>query len=165
MSGGTMDARLQRLLIAHGGMVFFGGLLVGWGFLFFLMGEVSLWPIPWRLDVQLPGDVRAWRMAHMEGILNGLTMLAVAGIWHNLTLSLRAQKWVAYGLIVTAWGNLIAATLGPIFGGRGLAIGVGFHEEGANHIMFFLFAIAIVTVMTAMILIIRNALSPGHAPE
>ncbi len=160
-----MDARLQRLMIAHGGMVFFGGLMVGWGFLFFLMGAVSVWPIPWRLDVQLPGDVRAWRMAHMEGILNGLTMLAVAGIWHNLTLTPRAQKWVAYGLIVTGWGNLIAATLGPIFGGRGLAIGVGFHEEGANHIMFFLFAISIVTIMTAMILIIRNALSSAQVSE
>lgn len=159
-----MDQRLQRLMIAHGGAVFFGGMLVGWGFAFHLLGEVSVWPIPGKIDVHLPGTARGWRMAHMEGLLNGMALLCVAGIWQHLTLGPRAQQWVAYGMICTGWGNLIAATLGPIFGGRGLGIGVGFEEEGANHVMFALFALAVVTVTVAMLLVVRGALAHSPAP-
>jgi hypothetical protein len=153
-----MDDRLRQLMIAHGGLVFLGGLLVGFPFAFFMIGEISLWPIPWKIHVQLPGTERAWRMAHLEGLLNGLTLLAVAAIWDHLRLGERARKWVAWGLVVTAWGNLIASTLGPIFGGRGLAIGSGFEEHGANGIMFLLFVAAIVTVMIAMALVVRGAI-------
>lgn len=143
-------------------MVFLGGLLVGFPFAFFVVGEISLWPIPLRFHAALPGTERAWRMAHLEGILNGLTLIAVAGVGRDLALGERAQKWVAYGLVVTAWANLLASVLGPVFGGRGLAIGAGFEEHGANAIMFVLFVAAIVTVMAAMVLVVRGVL---RSPE
>ena len=34
------------------------------------------------LNGSMEGEVRAWRMAHLEGILNGLVCLAAAGVGH-----------------------------------------------------------------------------------
>ncbi len=54
---------------------------------------------------------------------------------------------------MTAWGNVIAATIGSIFGGRGLAFGDGI----ANSVMYLLFVAAIVAVVIAMMLIYLGA--------
>ncbi|MGH7819265.1 MAG: hypothetical protein ACREQ9_05790 [Candidatus Binatia bacterium] len=159
-----MSERSQRLLIAHGGMVFLAGLAVGFPFAFFVSGEISLWPIPWKIVVQLPGTERGWRMAHLEGILNGLTLIAVGAVGARLSFSVRAEKWILWSLVVTAWGNVAAATLGPLFTTpehtpRGLAFGGG----AANSLMYLLFVLAILAVMIAMVLVVRAALAatPG----
>ncbi len=152
-----MNERLQSRLITHGALVFLAGLLAGFPFAFLLLGKIVLWPIPGSIDVTMPGDVRGWRMAHLEGILNGLTLFAVAAIGARLTLSERAQKTIAWSLIVTAWGNVIASIIGPIFGGRGLAFGDGV----ANSLMYLLFVAAIVAVVIAMMLIYLGARRRG----
>ncbi len=148
-----MTARLRSLMIAHGALVFLVGLAAGFPFAFVILGKIALWPIPGAVDVTLPGDVRGWRMAHLEGILNGLTLIAVAAVGDHLRLSQRSQAWVAWGLIITAWGNIVASVIGPIFGGRGLEFGGGL----ANSLMYLLFVAAIVTVMVAMWLVFRAA--------
>jgi hypothetical protein len=152
---GAMDPRLQSRLIAHGALVFLAGMLAGFPFAFLLIEKIALWPIPGSLDVTMPGDVRGWRMAHLEGILNGLTLIGVAAVGPRLRLSARAQRIVAWSLIVTAWGNIIASVIGPIFGGRGLEFGGGV----ANSLMYLLFVAAIVAVMIAMWLVFRGAIA------
>jgi hypothetical protein len=148
-----MSARLQGILIANGALVFLVGLLAGFPFAFVLLGRIVLWPLPGSIDVTLPGDVRGWRMAHLEGILNGLTLLAVAAVGPRLRLGERAQVIVAWSLVVTAWGNVIASVIGPIFGGRGLEFGHG----PANSLMYLLFVAAIVAVVVAMALVAVGA--------
>jgi len=154
-----MAPRLRALLIANGALVFLVGLLAGFPFAFFILGKIALWPVPGAINVSLPGDVRGWRMAHLEGILNGLTLIAVAAVGGELRMSARAQAWVAWGLIVTAWGNSIASVIGPIFGGRGLEFGLGV----ADSLMYLLFVAAIVTVIIAMWLVFRAALAAARA--
>jgi hypothetical protein len=149
-----MPARLQSLLIANGALVFLLGMLAGFPFAFVLLGKVVLWPIPGSADWAMPGDVRAWRMAHLEGILNGLTLIAVAAVGPRLALGARAQRWLAWSLIVTAWGNQVASLIGPIFGGRGLEFGKG----AANDLMYVLFVVAVVAVVVALILVALGAL-------
>ncbi|TMB39784.1 MAG: hypothetical protein E6J55_22275, partial [Deltaproteobacteria bacterium] len=100
-----MAERLRALLVANGALVFMVGLVAGFPFTFVILGKIVLWPLPGALGVHLPGDVRGWRMAHLEGILNGLTLIAVAAAAPWLTLGPRAQHWVAWLLIATAWGN------------------------------------------------------------
>ena len=148
-----MNERLQSQMIAHGALVFLAGMLAGFPFAFLLLGKVVLWPIPGSIDVAMPGDVRGWRMAHLEGILNGLTLIGVAAVGARLKLSDQAQRTVAWALIVTAWGNVIASIIGPLFGGRGLAFGGGV----ANSLMYLLFVAAIVAVMIAMWLVFIGA--------
>ena len=153
-----MNEQLQQKLITHGAIVFLLGLAAGFPFAFFVSGEIALWPIPGAIEIQLPGTERGWRMAHLEGILNGLTCLAVAGIGHRLRLNARAQAWVAYGLIITAYGNIIASALGPVFTTaeftpRGLEFGDGF----INTAMYLLFVAAIVAGVAAIVLVGRGA--------
>src|SRR5262249_37666164 len=120
-----MSDRLQRLMIANGALVFIVGLLAGFPFAFAILGKIVLWPLPAALDWQMSGDVRAWRMAHLEGILNGLTLWTVAAIGPRLRIGNTAARVIAWSLIVTAWGNIVASVIGPVFGGRGLEFGGG----------------------------------------
>lgn len=51
--------RCQRLLVGNGALVLLIGFAIGFGFLFFLTGEIALWPIPGRIDYQMPGTYDA----------------------------------------------------------------------------------------------------------
>ena len=148
-----MNDRLQSLLIAHGALVFLLGMVAGFPFAFIRRGKVVLWPFPGEATWTGPGDVRGWHMAHLEGILNGLLLIAVAAVGGRLRLGARAQRVVAWSLIVTAWGNIVASLIGPIFGGRGLTFGGGV----ANSLMYLLFLVAVVAVLVAMALVAVGA--------
>ena len=149
----AMSERLRSLLVAHGALVFLAGLIAGFPFAFHILGRVELWPIPGSLDIQIPGDYRGWRMAHLEGILNGLLLLGVAATGSLLRLSERAAGWAAWGLIVCGWGNVIASFIGPLAGVRGLS----FTGLGWNTVVFLLFMVAIVAVLVAMSIVARGA--------
>jgi hypothetical protein len=148
-----MRSRLQSLLVAHGALVFLVGMLAGFPFALVVLHGMEVSP-PGEAGASLPGDVRGWRMAHLEGILNGILLIAVAAVLPRLSLSTRAQSVLAWSLVVTAWGNMIASVIGPLLGGRGLALGGGI----ANDVMFVLFTVAVVTVIVAMALVARGAL-------
>jgi cytosine/uracil/thiamine/allantoin permease len=97
-------------------------------------------------------------MAHLEGILNGLTLIAVAAVLPRLRLSLGQQRTLGWLLIITAWGNTIASVIGPLFGGRGLEFGGG----PANGLMYLLFVAAVGAVIVAMWLVFQGARRAGR---
>jgi hypothetical protein len=148
-----MSERLRSLLVAHGALIFLAGMLAGFPFAFHILGRVELWPIPGSLDFQMPGDYRGWRMAHLEGILNGLLLLGVGAAGGLLRSSERAATWAAGSLVVCGWGNVIAAFIGPLSGVRGLS----FTGLTWNSLVFLLFMIAIVAVFIGMVLVFRGA--------
>jgi hypothetical protein len=156
-----MSRRLQALMIAHGALVFLVGMIAGFPFAFVIVGKIVLWPFPGAIAWTPPGEVRAWHMAHLEGILNGLLLIGVAAVGERLRLSERGQAIVAWGLIATAWGNMIASLIGPLFGGRGLEFGGGV----ANSLMYLLFVAAIVAVVLAMWLVFRGALAGARGGD
>ena len=149
-----MEERHRALLVANGALVFMVGLIAGFPFTFVILGKIVLWPLPGALEVHVPGEVRAWRMAHLEGILNGLTLNAVAAVVPWLVLGRRTQRALAWLLIVTAWGNIVPSVIGPLFGGRGLEFG----GSAANSVMYVLFVAAVVAVLVAMVLVFVGAL-------
>src|SRR5690606_41459438 len=51
--------------------------LIGWVWFFGLLGRIVLWPLPIDIEVNIPTDARGWRMAHMEGITQGLMLMAL----------------------------------------------------------------------------------------
>ena len=148
-----MRRRLDSLLIAHGALVFLVGMAAGFPFTFVILGKIVLWPFPGSVPWTGPGDVRGWHMAHLEGILNGLTLIGVGAVGDRLRLSDRQHALVAWMLIVTAWGNMIASLIGPLSGGRGLEFGGGV----ANSLMYLLFVAAVVAVIVAMALVFWGA--------
>jgi len=74
----------------------------------------------------------------------------------QLRLGETGLKLVAWTLIITAWGNIVASVIGPLFGARGLEFG----GSVANSLMYVLFVIAIVTVLIAFAVVIRGARRP-----
>lgn len=138
-------------MIANGALVFLVGMGAGFPFGFAILAEAAPDAGGWKP----PGDVRGWKMAHLEGVLNGLTLIAVAAAGDKLRLSPRLQSLVAWGLIITSWGNMSASIIGPIFGGRGLEFGGGV----SNSIMFVLFIAAVFTVIASMGAVFKGAIA------
>ena len=146
-----MNERLQRVMIANGALVFLVGMAAGFPFGFAILAEAAPDAGGWTP----PGDVRGWRMAHLEGVLNGLTLIAVAAAGDKLKLSASLQSLVAWGLIITSWGNMSASIIGPVFGGRGLEFG----GTASNSIMFIVFMAAVLTVIASMATVFKGAIA------
>ena len=72
-------------------------------YLFFLNGRIELWPIPWAFPVQLPGTIKAWRMSHLEGILNGVFLWLFTAILPVIPISTSNARRIALAFIVMAW--------------------------------------------------------------
>ncbi len=120
-------------MLFHGVVVILLGLLAGIPFAFVISGDLA-------------GSVRAWRMAHLEGVLNGLVVMAVAAAGGRMSLSARQQRWLAWGLIVAAYGNVVASIVGASFGVRGLTP----TPPLSNLFVFLLFTLAIVGVFLGL---------------
>lgn len=148
-----MKSRLQSLLIAHGALIFLVGMIVGFPFAFEILGRIDLWPIPIAFDVQIPGDYRGWRMAHLEGILNGLLLMGIGVLGSHLRLTDRAADWIVRGLLVCGWGNMSASVIAPLAQVRGLAL-TGFDW---NSLVFLLFMAAVAGIFVSMGLVFRGA--------
>lgn len=135
-------------LIFHGALVFLVGMAAGFPYAFAVLESLAE-------DAALgaAGAVRGWRMAHLEGILNGVLLIAVGGAGRTIKLSARLERVLVYGLIITAWGNMIASVVGPIYGVRGLEPG----QSGPNMLMYTLFMVAVLTVVVSLSLVARGA--------
>lgn len=135
-----LDARLAGRLVLHGALVVLAGLLVGFPYAMVVTGELA-------------GEERAWRMAHLEGVLNGLLMLAAAAVGGRVALAVGEQRALVVGLLLAGWGNVVAATLAAIFRVRGL------EPAGplANLAVFSLFSAAVVGVLVAVALLAIGA--------
>lgn len=161
-----MTSRIQSLMIANGALVLLVGMLSGLAFLFFLLGEISLWPIPVALHLQIPGDERGWRAAHIGNIANGTLVVALGAVLHRLPLGPTAQNWVAWGLIYTAWGNCVFYVLSAaLTTGRGLSFGANRFGGGDvyNSIAFLAAYVAVFAVIVSLVLIARAAFTAAKS--
>lgn len=153
--------RSQRLLLGHGALVLLFGFVIGFGFLFFLIGEISLWPIPGRIDYQLPGTYDAWRMAHTEGIANGMLLWILAALLPAMASFVTRLYRLAVAMVVVAWTIVVASAIDPFFpNARGLSFTPT--TNFANDVAFFLFYIGIVT---AVVVVIVVAVKAFRAPD
>ena len=127
--------------------------------MFFLTGEISLWPIPGKIDYQLPGTYDAWRMAHMECITNGIMLWVLAALLPALSSIFKSLKWLAYMAAVISWTIVLASSIDPLFPeARGLLFNT--ETNGANDIAFFLFypgvALSFVLVIAIIVAILKS---------
>ncbi len=143
-----MDARARRSLVLHGVIVIVLGLLAGFPFAFVISGDLA-------------GEVRAWRMAHLEGVLNGLLMLGVGAAGSLLLLSALQSRVVEISLLVAGYGNVVASILGASCGVRGLTL----EGPAANLVVFLLFTAAILGVFVGLGLAALGALRSREARE
>jgi hypothetical protein len=131
---------MRHRLVCHGAVVILLGLVAGFPLAFVITGS-------------LVSSERAWRMAHLEGLLNGLLLLAIAGVVDGLALDGRKPVVLFWALIITAYGNLIASVIAASANVRGLEPGGSF----ANTLTYLLFMVAVVTVVVALALVAHGA--------
>lgn len=141
-----MDSRIRRRLVFHGAVVVLLGLLAGFPHAFVLTG-------------QLAGEERAWRMAHLEGLLNGMLTMLAGAAGGSLVLSARQERWLLWSLVAAAYGNVVASILGASLGVRGLAL----TAPPANAIMNLLFWVAIAGVFVGVGILIAGAAAAVRA--
>ncbi|HEY4345303.1 MAG TPA: hypothetical protein VGN05_13215 [Parvibaculum sp.] len=108
-----MTKKLMSLLIVNGALVLLAGYVLGFPYGSAVTAELT------GIPASLPGDIRAWHMAHLEGVLNGMLMIAVAAAAGQIAMTVRLEKVIFWGLVVAGWTNVVASTLSPLTGGRG----------------------------------------------
>ncbi|CAA0079112.1 Uncharacterised protein [BD1-7 clade bacterium] len=106
------DARKQQTQLAmHGCIIMFLGLAAGIGFSYAAAVGSN--------TSQLYGS---WKFAHMEGITNGLVVLAVASFWHRINVSafqVVAARWM---LVIGCYCNIIGPIITALFIGHRVII-------------------------------------------
>ena len=135
-----MDGALRKRMVFHGAVVILLGMLAGFPYALVVTGS-------------LQGSERAWRMTHLEGVLNGLVLIAVAGVGRRLTLGARQQTVLAWALIVTGYGNVVAAAIAATLNVRGLSPGGSF----GNTLVYLLFMVAVVGIFVGLVLVAHGA--------
>jgi hypothetical protein len=135
-NGHGIEKRTQALLFLNGLGLFVVGIVFGWAWFFHLVEAIVLWPVM-DIDIQVPGDSRAYRMGHMEAITQGLLLMALAVGGQFMRLSKREFKWLFWTAVVTAWLFTLPAMANTFFGTRGLAFGGGpFKATLANDVIY-----------------------------
>jgi hypothetical protein len=134
-----MPERTRVLLFLNGVGLFVFALFVGWQWFVALLGALVVWPVLPPIDVQIPGDERAWRMVHMEAITHGLLLMAWGLGGPFIRLSARGHKVFFWSAVTTAWLFTVPAWFNALFGTRGLAMGGGPFKGGLANDIIFLF--------------------------
>jgi hypothetical protein len=133
-----LNERQRALLVLNGIAVLGAGIfLAGWLYFFMLLEGIRLFPFIEFIQADVPGDRRAWNMAHLEGITNGLLLMATAMIAPYIKLNLRLAKVLFWTSLIYAWMFTLPAIANALFETRGLAYGGGPFEGGlANDLIF-----------------------------
>jgi hypothetical protein len=135
---------MQGLLIVNGALVLLAGYAAGFPYGSMVTAEIS------GVASNIPGDMRGWHMAHLEGVLNGMLMIAAAAAAGHLAMSDRLQKVLFWGLVVAGWTNVVASTLSPLTGGRGTGP-TGLDWNTFNFVVFIAGVIGAVVAAIALV--------------
>src|ERR1700742_4502532 len=92
----------QRRLMWHGMLLFLLGLITG-------------------LLEQRFTNVRMALAAHLEGVMNGILLLAVGAIWNEVRLSSRLTKIAYWALLGGTYGNWVVTATAAILGTAALS--------------------------------------------
>lgn len=115
--------KYQRIMLINGLIICLIGLIGGFLLIFNILESISLSPIPIFLDYQIPGTAAAWKAVHVGNLMNGLMAIIFALTLPKLTLTHQSKKFVAYGTIITIWGNACFYIFGVFAPNRGLTLG------------------------------------------
>lgn len=133
----SLTERQRTLLVLNGIGLLISSALSGWLYFFHLLGDIDLWPILNHIEFKIGGDPRAWNMAHLEGITNGLLLMAIAVCAPFIKLSDFLARLVFYAALITGWLFTLPAIANAIFDTRGLSFDGGPFASGlANSIIF-----------------------------
>jgi len=131
---------VRLFLIRHGAIVALLGSLAGLGYMFVITGE-------------FPGSFKAWHLAHLQGVMTGIMIIAVSSLVIPLSLDGRKLRILAYSFVIFGYCYSIGPVFGAVVGVQGLepALPVG------NLIFYVSNTIASLSVLVGLGLIIHGA--------
>jgi hypothetical protein len=159
-SGGSMLSERRRALLVFNGIgLIASAVLTGWFYFFFTLGAIDLWPFVTDIPATVPGDRRAWNMAHLEGITNGTMLIAIGAGGAYLRLGERAQGVLLWSALAFGWLFTLPAIANAVFGTRGLEFGGGPFpgDVTINNIIFLAGWPAMIGVHLAVALLLWGA--------
>jgi len=121
----SLTDRRRSALVINGVALLISAVVSGWLYFFFLLGAIDLWPFVQDIPADIPGDRRAWNMAHLEGITNGAILIAVGAAGGFIRLGERAQRVLFWSCLAFGWLFTLPAIANAVFNTRGLEFGGG----------------------------------------
>lgn len=112
-----MPDRLSRVLCLHASIMIFLAFFAG-----FAIGAVA--------TGTLQGSMDDWRLAHMEPLLNGILLFAVAGCWDKFRINGSRAMLAAWCLVLMGYCNTVFGLMRGLTGAPGFV----FNESVANNI-------------------------------
>lgn len=132
-----LSERQRTLLILNGVALLVTGVLIGWAYMVMLLEGVRLFPFIEFIPAEVPGDRRAWNMAHLEAFINGALLMLTGAVSPYIKLSGKMCAVLFWSSLTYAWFFTLPAAANAIFETRGLAFDGGPFEGGlANNIIF-----------------------------
>ncbi len=102
-----MKDEVRLFLIRHGAIVALLGSLAGLDYMFVITGE-------------FPGSFKAWHLAHLQGVLTGIMIIAVSSLVTSLRLDDRKLRILAYSFVIFGYCYSIGPVFGAVLGVKGL---------------------------------------------
>lgn len=149
----TMPNRMRALLLLNGLGLLILAIVIGWIWFIALLGAIQLWPFPFHIPVTIADDGRAWRMAHMEGITQGLLLLGLSAGGQFILLSKRQHTRLFWSAIITTWLFTVPPIFNALLGTRGLAFGGGPFKSGMGNDVIYLFGWPPIIAVHAMLIL------------
>ena len=142
-----------RICALHGVLMILAGMvLAGFPLAFLVMEDVYGQTAP----IAVGGDYRGWIMAHLEGLLNGLLVIALSGVTLiRSPMKHGRQAWLVPSILIAGWGDTMAAILAPALSVRGMAA----NADIANNIVWGIFTIALIASFAAFYGVISHLAS------
>ena len=97
----------------------------------------------------------AWHLVHAGGTVRGVLLIALAAIIPLLALPLSQVSFLVWLMIISIWASMLAMVIAAISGDRGLRLGGSL----TNKLVYLFYAIHIVTILPAFILLIYGLLN------
>jgi hypothetical protein len=135
--------KVRLFLVRHGAIVAFLGSLAGLAYTFVITGEI-------------PGSIKAWHLAHLQGVMIGIMIIAVSSLVTLVNLDERKLWILAYCFVITGYGYSVGPVFGAVVGVRGIepALPVG------NLLFYASNTIASLSVLVGLALTIYGARKP-----
>lgn len=124
-----LQKNTQASLIGHGALIIFVSLIAGIMLTFDMLNGFKLWPFI-DMDVNIPGTVRGWRVAHSGGLLNGVMIIGMALCLSKVDMKPATLRFVYWSFLCTGWGNIVFYWAGNFAMNRGLSVGATPYGEG-----------------------------------
>lgn len=138
-----MDKKTMGWLVFHASLVLLAGFISGAPYGAAVTEQIA------SGGEGMVGEVRAWHMAHLEGVLNGMLMIATAAVATQLLMSVRLQSVIFWGLVVAGWTNVVASNISAMTGGRGTGM-TGMDWNTFNFVVFMAGIIGAVAAAVAL---------------